>query len=52
MERCALSRSSIHAYIQTSKFPKPVHLGERAVGWVEAEISAWITERTEMRGAK
>lgn len=31
MERCALSRSSIYAYIQSNKFPKPIRLGERAV---------------------
>ncbi len=51
MERCALSRSSIYAYIQHNKFPKPVSLGERAVGWLESEISNWIAERAEQRGA-
>lgn len=50
MGRCALSRSSIYAYIQNGKFPKPIRLGERAVGWMEAEISAWIEQRAEMRG--
>ena len=28
-------------------FPKPVQLGPRAVGWIESEVSAWITERIE-----
>lgn len=51
-ERCALSRSSIYAYIQSNKFPKPISLGERAVGWLESEISSWIAERAEMRGEK
>jgi prophage regulatory protein len=23
-------------------FPRPVRLGERAVGWVEAEVEAWL----------
>lgn len=50
MERCALSRSSIYAYIQHNKFPKPIRLGERAVGWMEAEINFWISERAEQRG--
>ena len=52
MERCALSRSSIYAYIQGDKFPKPLPLGERAVGWLESEISGLIAERAEQRGEK
>lgn len=52
MERCALSRSSIYAYIQGDKFPKPISLGERAVGWLESEISSWIADRAELRGGK
>ncbi len=52
IERCALSRSSIYAYIQHNKFPKPIRLGERAVGWMEAEISAWIEQRAAMRGGE
>jgi len=27
------------------KFPKPVSLGGRAVGWVEEEIQSWLAER-------
>ncbi len=52
MERCALSRSSIYAYIQNNKFPKPIKLGERSVGWIDAEISAWIEYRAELRGGQ
>lgn len=52
IERCALSRSSIYAYIQNNKFPKPIRLGERSVGWIDAEISEWIEQRTELRGGQ
>lgn len=52
MERCALSRSSVYAKIQVDEFPKPISLGERAVGWLESEISSWIAERAELRGGK
>jgi len=52
MNRCALSRSSIYAYIQNNKFPKPVSLGERAVGWLDSEITGCIAERAEQREAK
>lgn len=34
------------------RFPRPVSLGERAVGWVEAELDEWLRERiVESRGA-
>lgn len=46
-----LSRSSIYAFIQARKFPAPVPLGIKAVGWLESEISAWIADRIEQRGA-
>ena len=42
-----LSRSTIWA-----RFPRPVSLGARAVGWIEAEVDEWIRERIEKsRGA-
>jgi prophage regulatory protein len=43
--RTGLARSTIYQYIKDGVFPKPVPLGPRAVGWVESEVSAWITER-------
>ena len=52
MERCALSRSSIYAHIQNKKFPKPISLGDRAVGWLETEIDSWIEARIAERGEK
>ena len=44
-----LSRSTIYAYISEGTFPKQLVLGERAVGWVEAEITDWIDERIQER---
>ena len=46
--RTGLARSTIYLYIQQGAFPKPVTLGPRAVGWLESEVSAWITERVRM----
>jgi prophage regulatory protein len=28
-------------------FPKPVSLGGRAVGWLEAEVQQWLQRRIE-----
>lgn len=43
--RTGLSRSSIYDKVKRGEFPEPVRLGERAVGWVEAEIEAWLGAR-------
>ena len=43
--RTGLGRSTLYARIQAGEFPSPVNLGARAVGWLEAEIAAWIDTR-------
>jgi len=46
--RCGLSRSTIYLKIAQNAFPKQVTLGGgRAVGWVEAEITAWLEEQID-----
>jgi prophage regulatory protein len=42
-----LSRSTIYLRISQGTFPKPVSLGERSVGWVEAEIQEWLQRRID-----
>jgi prophage regulatory protein len=44
-KRTGLSRSSIYDYSRKGKFPRPVRLGLRGVGWPESEITAWIKAR-------
>lgn len=46
-----LSRSGIYDLMKAGKFPRPVPLGEKAVGWIEAEIEAWIEARVAEREA-
>ncbi len=40
--RTGLSRSTIYFRIAQGSFPKPISLGGRAVGWLEAEIQEWL----------
>lgn len=40
-----LSRSTIYAMMQRGEFPKNITLGARAVGWLDADIQAWIDSR-------
>ena len=44
-----LSRSTLYAMMALGRFPKPMKLGERAVGWSEAEIAKWIEGRKAER---
>lgn len=43
--RSGLGRSTIYLRISEGRFPPPVSLGGRAVGWVESEIEEWIESR-------
>jgi prophage regulatory protein len=42
-----LSRSTIYLRVAEGTFPRPVSLGGRAVGWLEAEIQEWLQRRIE-----
>lgn len=52
LEMTGLSRSTWHRKIKEDPtFPKPVRLGESAVGWIEAEVQDWIEARKAERGS-
>ncbi len=40
-----LSRSTIYAMMAEGRFPKPVRLGKRAVGWTESALAEWLESR-------
>ncbi|MGE0082446.1 MAG: AlpA family phage regulatory protein [Thiohalomonadaceae bacterium] len=52
-----MKRSSIYARMDAKSpyfdptFPRPVPLGGRSVGWVEAEIDEWVEARINARQA-
>ena len=51
MARTGLSRSTIYVRMEQGRFPQPVSLGGRAVGWIESEIDEWMSNRVaESRG--
>jgi prophage regulatory protein len=54
--RTGLSRSTIYAKLKRNprrpgdfdpSFPKPISVGAKAVGWIEAEIDAWLAAQVE-----
>jgi prophage regulatory protein len=46
------SRTGIYESIERGDFPKPVPLGPRAVGWLEAEIDQWLDRCISARDAR
>jgi len=42
-----LSRSTIYAMMANGRFPKPVKLGHRAVGWRSDELQSWFENMQE-----
>jgi len=51
-ERTGLKTSSIYEKVAEGTFPKPIPLGERAVGWIEDEVEAWIEKQIAARDVK
>lgn len=50
--RTGLSRSTIYVRLDQGRFPRPVSLGGRAVGWIESEVDEWMRNRiAESRNA-
>ena len=47
MNKVPLGKSTIYAYVKAGKMPAPIKVGDRAVGWIESEIDAWLIERAE-----
>ena len=40
--RTGVSRSRLYNAMADGTFPDSIAIGERAIGWVEAEVDAWI----------
>lgn len=49
MEKSGLGRDSIYRGGREGWFPKPVKLSERASGWFEDEIDAFLAKRAAER---
>jgi prophage regulatory protein len=50
--RTGKSRSSIYEDVEAGLFPRPVPLGQRAVGWLEDEVDTWIDTCAAKRDAR
>jgi prophage regulatory protein len=46
-----LPTSTLYEQIALGRFPRPVKLGDRAVGWLEEEVTTWQEARIAEREA-
>ncbi len=46
-DRTGIPRSTMYSKIAEGTFPRPISLGDRAVGWLESEIEEWIAKNVE-----
>lgn len=47
--KTGFKRAHIYNLMKEGRFPKPIRLGVRAVGWDSVEIERWITDRLKER---
>lgn len=45
VELVGLSRATVWRRVREGKFPAPIRLGQRAVGWRARDVRAWIESR-------
>ncbi len=48
-ERVPFSRMHFWRLARDGKFPRPIKLGPRRLGWIEAEIEKWVADRAAER---
>ena len=45
ISKTGIGRSTIYTKIAERKFPRPIQLGTRSVGWLETDIDQWLSQR-------
>jgi prophage regulatory protein len=45
MQTTGLGRSTIYRLVASGEFPRPVHLGPRAIAWRWADLEQWSATR-------
>ena len=46
-----MSKTQLYRLIKAGEFPAPVPVGRHRIGFIEAEVNAWIDTRIAMRDA-
>ena len=46
-QRIGLACSTIYAMMARGDFPRPIKIGQRAVGWRSKDIDNWLSDREQ-----
>jgi len=49
MQTTGLGRSTIYRLVASGEFPRPVHLGPRAIAWRWSDLERWSATRNANR---
>lgn len=49
LDRVCMSKTSLYRLIEKGEFPKPIPVGRQRIGFLEAEVNAWIDARIKDR---
>jgi prophage regulatory protein len=41
-------RTTIYDWVKAGRFPRPVKLGPRSIGWRESDINDWLNSREQV----
>ena len=47
-----ISHTTLWSNVRAGKFPAPIKLGSRAVGWLRSEVDLWLANRVTERDQK
>jgi len=45
LSRVGVSRGTLYLWVSEGRFPPSIAIGERARGWLESDVSAWIERK-------
>ena len=52
LELLGISNTTLHAWINQGRFPKPIVLGENSVAWLQEEVDRFLRARAQERDAQ
>lgn len=51
LRRTGIGRTTLWDLIRKQKFPTPIKLGSKSIGFVESEVDEWIVAKIEERNS-
>ena len=48
-KQLGVGRSTLYRWMDEGRFPRPIKLGGRSVGWLVSDIDCWIDQRVQAR---